>query len=90
MSKKCSCNVEAGEVCSVCEAMSARNTAELSDYLNNFVNKRFPNGLEGDIRQIISECILDAFHDGARWADVQRERDDNPALNDVRRIILQP
>jgi len=67
----CGCHPEAGFVCDSCAAMAEKNVAELAEYVNDFITKRFPNGLEGDIRQIISECVLDAFHDGARWAEAQ-------------------
>jgi hypothetical protein len=46
-----------------------------SEYIKDFITKRFPSGLDGDIRQIISECILDSFYDGARWSEQTRQEE---------------
>lgn len=91
----CGCHPEAGIVCDTCAAMAEKNVTELADYVNDFINKRFPSGLEGDIRRIISECVLDAFHDGARWAEAQPPGepslilDPNAPAAQSRTIILQ-
>ena len=59
----------------------AQAVQELSDYVNNFIDNRFPNGLSGDIRQILSECIMDAFCDGARWQEKQAQEESRIILN---------
>jgi hypothetical protein len=56
------------------DAMSREDAVavqELSDYVNNFIDNRFPNGLSGPIRTILAEIVADSFHDGARWSEAQ-------------------
>jgi len=67
----CGCIPDAGIVCDTCATMAEKNVDELAAYVNDFINKRFPSGLEGDMRTIIAECVLDSFHDGARWSEAQ-------------------
>ena len=43
----------------------------MTEYVNSFIDNRFPNGLNGDIRVIVHDIILNAFHDGARWCEQQ-------------------
>ena len=80
----CGCDTEKGIVCQACENIANKVVAECSEYLDDFIKKRFPNGLDGDIRQIISECVLDAFYDGARWSEQTRqdeaEQDKSPII----------
>jgi hypothetical protein len=54
---------------------------ELSAYVNNFIDNRFPNGLSGDIRTIVAECVMDAFCDGARWNEQQTKEESRIILN---------
>jgi hypothetical protein len=79
----CGCNVSAGIVCPACSVMAEKNVEELSQYVNEFIHKRFPSGLEGDIRRIIVECVLDAFHDGARWAESQPPGEPDLIITDL-------
>lgn len=92
----CGCDPVAGIVCPACQVMADKNVNELADYVNDFIEKRFPSGLKGDIRGIIAECVLDAFHDGARWCEkTAREESviigvDRAAKGAERSIILSP
>jgi hypothetical protein len=36
---------------------------EISAYINNILDKKFPTALSGDIRSILSEIILDVYID---------------------------
>ena len=67
----CGCIPDAGIVCDTCAAMVEKNINELAEYVDSFIKNRFPADLPDNIRTIISECVLDAFHDGARWAEAQ-------------------
>ena len=71
----CGCNLETGTVCKACENTAAKVVEEASEYINDFIKKRFPSGLDGDIRQIISECVLDGFYDGARYSEQTRQEE---------------
>lgn len=42
---------------------------EFTDYLKFFLDSRFPDGVEGNMKKILIEIISDAFHDGARYAE---------------------
>lgn len=44
---------------------------EMSEYIASFIAARFPEQLPKQLQTIISEIILDAFWDGARWAEAQ-------------------
>lgn len=79
----CTCIPDAGIVCDRCAEMAEKNVNELSAYVNDFINKRFPSGLEGDMRTIIVECVLDAFHDGARWSEAQPPGDPGLIITDL-------
>lgn len=68
----CECNEETGEVCAPCRAIAEKTIHETSAYIEDFIKKRFPSGLDGVMKRIISECILDSFYDGARWAEATR------------------
>jgi len=69
--ESCGCNLETGHVCDACEKTADKVITEMSDYVNNFLDKRFPEGINGDMRQILGEIVMDAFHDGARWQEKQ-------------------
>jgi len=71
----CTCNIEKGEVCETCDRVATKTIEEMSEYVNNFLDKRFSSGLNGDIRVILTECVIDAFHDGARWQEQQVEEE---------------
>jgi hypothetical protein len=38
--------------------------AEMSEYVKNFLTKRFPSGLNDAMWPILSEMVLDAYIDG--------------------------
>ena len=69
----CGCDTATGKACQSCENIYNKVVEEASEYLDDFIKKRFPSGLDGDIRQIITECVLDAFYDGARWSEQTRQ-----------------
>jgi hypothetical protein len=53
---------------------------ELTDYIKFFLDSRFPQGLEGNMKIILTEIISDVFHDGARFAET--------AAKDEARVII--
>lgn len=53
---------------------------EMSDYIAGFIAKRFPQGLDGPVLEIVAACVLDAFHDGARWCEQQQSVSVGPSL----------
>lgn len=57
---------------------------EMVKYSQDFIDKRFPNGLNGDIRKIMTEMVLDAFVDGAAWQQKQMQQLPTESL------IIQP
>lgn len=69
----CDCKItdETTEVCAPCAAMAQKNITELSEYVSGFLTRRFPQGLPESLAGILGEIVLDAFHDGARWAEQQ-------------------
>lgn len=71
----CGCDTGKGIVCQACENTAQKVIDDGAEYINDFIKKRFPSGLDGDIRQIISECVLDAFFDGARWSEQTRHEE---------------
>ena len=77
----CDCNKEKFEVCDECNRVAVETITELSEYAKDFVDKRFPSGLNGDIRVIVTEIIIDAFYDGARWQEQQTSKES---------VIIQP
>ena len=69
----CDCTNEA--VCPVCDKVGAETVAEMSRYVKMFIEARFPEGLEGQMLEIISDIVVDAFRDGSYWSEVQAEKD---------------
>lgn len=57
------------------EHMEATATA-FTEYVAKFIARRFPEGLPPAMTEIVSEIILDAFEDGAAWADREAMRQD--------------
>jgi nicotinamidase-related amidase len=45
----------------------------LVDYFNDFLDKRAVGGVSGELRAILFEMVVDAFHDGARYAEAARQ-----------------
>jgi hypothetical protein len=45
----------------------------MSEYVSNFLARRFPEGLPDQLRAILAEMVTDCFHDGARWSESTRE-----------------
>ena len=77
----CNCNIEKMEVCEECNLTATKTIKELSEYAKDFIDKRFPEGLNGGIREIVTEIVIDAFHDGARWQEQQVKEES---------VIIQP
>ena len=48
-----------------------KTITEISEYVKDFIDKRFPDGMPENLREILSDCVLDAFHDGSRWCEQQ-------------------
>ena len=39
---------------------------DVAEYVEHFITVRFPNGIDGKLREILGEMVLDAFFDGMR------------------------
>lgn len=52
-----------------------KTVKEMAGYINNFLTNRFPSGLNDPMRTIVSEIIMDAFFDGARWNEAQTKEE---------------
>lgn len=52
----------------------SREAREVASYVQEFVSRRFPDGLPETIGKIIREIVFDAFVDGMRWGEVSGDR----------------
>ena len=53
----------------------------MADYVYDFIAVRFPEGLPPQMLGIITDIVIDAFHDGARWAEAQEKEESRIILN---------
>jgi len=65
----CNCDVDKGQINEECSCDDARSVKEISQYVASFIDNRFPSGVSDDYRKALSEIVLDAFYDGARWQE---------------------
>ncbi len=70
MKDNCDCTKQ--EVCEPCDQTAQKTIDETTAYLADFITKRFPHGLPDDMLEMVTEIVLDAFHDGARWSEQTR------------------
>ena len=70
MNDPCECTKQAG--CEPCDLTAAKTIETLTDYVESFLARRFPEGLPPDLEKIMMEIVLDAFHDGARYSEQTR------------------
>lgn len=52
----------------------SREAREVASYVQEFISRRFPDGLPKLIDPIIREIVFDAFVDGMRWGEVSGDR----------------
>jgi hypothetical protein len=70
MSESCNCTKQ--EVCDPCDRTAVKTITDISEYAKWFITERFPEGLGNEMQMIITEIVVDAFHDGARWSEQTR------------------
>jgi hypothetical protein len=79
MKDDCECTKDAG-VCEPCDRTAMKTITDVADYARVFIDRRFPEGLPDTMRGILTEVVLDAFHDGARYSE--------STIKDESRIIV--
>lgn len=53
----------------VYDPSAAKTATEMGAYVEDFINKRFPDGLPPKLYGILAEMVIDALYDGARFAE---------------------
>ncbi len=47
---------------------------KITEYVQDFVKERFPDGELGDnLKMVVQDIAFDAFFDGVMWADMQKK-----------------
>ena len=63
------------EVCDPCDRTAVKTIKtikDVGDYAKWFLAERFPEGLGNEMRMILTEIVVDAFADGARYSEQTR------------------
>ena len=74
--------------------VTPKEITEISEYIKDFIDKRYPDGVSNEVRQVLSEMVMDAFFDGARWAEIQAQQESRiigaNGIEPERSVIIKP